>query len=68
MIAHSAIGKGWHDKADAVEAYMLSTQDPMQITYRDEEGHTDDSAGATMSVSNFYALVDQDLAAGQKQY
>jgi major membrane immunogen (membrane-anchored lipoprotein) len=68
MIAHSEIGKGWHEQAAAVEAYLLSTQDPTQISYKDDGGHTDDIAGATMSVSNFYALVEQALAAGPKQY
>lgn len=68
MLARSAIGKEWHEQAAAVEAYLLSTQDPKEITYKDEDGHTDDIAGATIHVNDFYALVEAALAAGPKQY
>jgi hypothetical protein len=68
LLAQSEIGKEWHEQAAAVEAYLLSTQDPKQITYKDEDGHTDDIAGATIHVNDFYALVEAALAEGPKQY
>ncbi|MGE4453620.1 MAG: hypothetical protein AB7D92_03730 [Sphaerochaeta sp.] len=68
MIKTSGIGKEWHEQAAAVEAYLLSTQDPKQITYKDENGHTDDISGATIHVNDFYALVEKALASGPKKY
>ncbi|AEV28648.1 major membrane immunogen, membrane-anchored lipoprotein [Sphaerochaeta pleomorpha str. Grapes] len=62
-----AIGKAsaeWHVQAAAVENYLLSTQDPAKISYKDSEGHTDDIGGASIHVSSFFTLVNKALAAG----
>ncbi|MGE4585046.1 MAG: hypothetical protein AB7C91_10400 [Sphaerochaeta sp.] len=67
MIKASKIGKEWHEQAAAVQNYLLSTQDPKKITYSDAEGHTDDIAGATMHVKDFYTLVDEAFANGVKK-
>ncbi|MDD3057357.1 MAG: hypothetical protein EOM32_10110 [Spirochaetia bacterium] len=68
MIKASTIGKEWHEQAAAVQSHLLSTQDPKKINYKDEKGHTDDIAGATVHVNDFYALVEQALANGAKKY
>jgi len=68
MVKASSIGKEWQEQAAAVEAYLIATQDPSKITYSDAEGHTDDIAGATMHVMEFYTLVDAAFAAGVVQY
>lgn len=67
MAKASKLGKDWHEQAAAVEKYLLSTQDPKKITYKDGQ-HTDDIAGATIHVHDFYALVEAALAAGVKKY
>jgi len=68
MIKASAIGKEWHEQAVAVQNHLLATQDPKKITYKDEAGHTDDIAGASIHVNDFYALVEKALANGVKKY
>lgn len=50
----------WYEQADAVEAYLLKTQDPNAITYTDGE-HTDAITGATISVNGFFDLVKEAL-------
>ncbi len=68
MVKNSGIGKEWHEQAVAVQNHLLSTQDPKKISYTDESGHTDDIAGATIHVHDFYTLVENALAAGVKKY
>lgn len=67
MVKASALGKEWHEQASAVETYLLSTQDPKKISYKDESGHTDDIAGASIHVMDFYSLVEKALASGLKK-
>ena len=66
MIKASGIGKEWHEQAQAVEAYLIKTQDPKRITIK-SDGHTDDIAGASMTVSDFFTLAQKALAAGPKK-
>ena len=68
MIAVSNIQKEWHEQAAAVEAHLLATQDPKQITYKDGASLTDDIAGATIRVNEFFDLAAKALAAGPKRY
>ena len=58
----------WYVQAQRVENYLLETQDPKKITYKDDNGHTDDISGATIHVNDFYALVEKAFAAGPKKY
>ncbi|MDD3366880.1 MAG: hypothetical protein PHS67_06440, partial [Sphaerochaetaceae bacterium] len=58
----------WFVQAKRVEQHLLATQDPKDITYTDAEGHTDDIAGATIHVNEFYTLVEKALANGPKKY
>jgi len=66
MIKASAIGKEWNEQAKAVEAYLIKTQDPKKITLK-SDGHTDDIAGASMAVSDFFSLAGKALAAGPRK-
>lgn len=68
MLKASKIGKEWHEQAVVVQNHLLSTQDPKKITYKDDAGHTDDIAGASVHVNDFYALVEKALANGVKKY
>ncbi len=58
----------WHEQAELVEEYLLETQDPKDIEYKDDEGHTDAIAGVTIHVNDFYALVEKALAKGPVGY
>ena len=57
----------WYVQAQRAESYLLSTQDPTAISYKDDNGHTDDIAGVTIHVNDFYGLVEKALAAGPKK-
>lgn len=67
MIKASSIKKEWHEQAIAAEAYLLKTQDPKAITLK-ADGTTDAIAGATMTVSEFFHLVEEALAKGPRKY
>jgi major membrane immunogen (membrane-anchored lipoprotein) len=67
MYENGGASAPWYEQAEKAEAYLLSTQDPTKITYKDDAGHTDDIAGASVHVSSFFELVSQALAAGVVQ-
>ena len=67
MIKGSKIGKEWHEQAQAVEAYLVTTQDPKKIKFSNTEGNTDDIAGVSMHVGDFFTLAAKALAAGPKK-
>lgn len=54
----------WHEQAKLVEEYLIETQDPTKVEYTTEEGNTDDIAGVTMKVQEYFTLVEKALAAG----
>ncbi len=66
MIKASPIKKEWDEQAKAVEAYLIKTQDPKKITLK-SDGHTDDIAGASMAVADFFALAQKALASGVRK-
>lgn len=55
----------WHEEAEKVEAYLIKTQDPAKITYKNEDGNTDDIAGATLKVKPFFTLAQEALKAAK---
>lgn len=58
----------WFQQAEAAEQYLLETQDPAAITYKDEKGHTDDISGASIHVKEFFDLAETALSAGPAGY
>lgn len=62
LVAKGGAQAEWHEQATKAEDYLLKTQDPTAITYTDDEGHTDDIAGVTIHVIEFFTLADQALA------
>lgn len=54
----------WHEQADLVEKHLISTQDPTKITYSSDAGNTQDIAGASIKVKEFFELAQSALAAG----
>ncbi len=57
----------WYQQAQKVEEYLIKTQDPAAIAYKDSEGHTDAISGATISVDGFFNLASKALANGPTQ-
>ncbi|HZK10561.1 MAG TPA: FMN-binding protein [Clostridia bacterium] len=51
----------WHEQAQEVEAYLVQTQDPTAIEYKDDEGHTDAIAGVSVHVNDFFELAKKAL-------
>lgn len=51
----------WHEQAISTEAHLIATQDPTDISYTDDDGHTDAIAGVSIHVDDFYALVNEAL-------
>jgi major membrane immunogen (membrane-anchored lipoprotein) len=54
----------WYEEAEKVEQYLIKTQDPAVISYKDDEGHTDDIAGVSVHVVAFFELAQKALANG----
>jgi len=67
MVAGSKIGKEWHEQAQATEAYLVANQDPKKVKFSNAEGNTDDIAGVSMHVGDFFTLTEKALAAGPKK-
>jgi major membrane immunogen (membrane-anchored lipoprotein) len=59
----SKLGLEWHEQAANVEAFLVKTQD-VKFSRFNEQGTTDAITGASVHVKNFFALVNQALAAG----
>lgn len=51
----------WHEEAEKVEAYLLETQDPTKIEYKDDKGTTDAISGVTVGVKGFFELAKEAL-------
>jgi major membrane immunogen (membrane-anchored lipoprotein) len=66
MVQFGGAQSDWHVQAEAAEALLLETQDPTAITYKDDAGHTDDIAGVSIHVIEFFSLAEEALAAGPK--
>ena len=64
MVARGGAQADWHVQAGKAEAYLLRTQDPTQIRYTSNEGHTDAISGVTIHVVEFFSLAEKALAAG----
>ncbi len=64
MVARGGASAEWHEQAKLAEDYLIETQDPDAITYKDDEGHTDDISGATIHVKEFFTLAKKALAEG----
>lgn len=67
LIKVSKVGKEWHEQAQATEAYLIATQDPKKIEFTNVEGNTDDIAGVSIHVGDFFTLTEKALAAGPKK-
>lgn len=64
MVENGGAQAPWHEQAKMVEAYLLETQDPTDINYTDDDGHTDAISGVSIHVNDFYDLAEKALLAG----
>ncbi|WP_235817530.1 FMN-binding protein [Gracilibacillus timonensis] len=65
MVENSDAELEWHEQAELAEAHLLETQDPTDIEYTDDEGHTDAISGVSIHVSEFFDLAEEALADAQ---
>lgn len=68
MVAIGGAASEWHEQAEKAEQYLIEKQDPTDISYKDDEGHTDAIAGVTIHVNDFFSLAAQALAQGPAGY
>ena len=68
MVAKAGAMAPWFEQAAAAQDYLLETQDPTAISYKDDEGHTDAFSGASIHVIEFFTLAEEALAAGPVGY
>ncbi|MGB3366253.1 MAG: hypothetical protein WBA54_02080, partial [Acidaminobacteraceae bacterium] len=61
MLENGGAQSAWYTQAEIVEAYLIDTQDPAEITYMEDNYHTDAISGATIGVSPFFTLVSEAL-------
>ena len=62
MVKNGGAQDPWYVQAEKVQKYLLKTQDPKKITYKDDQGHTDAIAGASIHVIEFFTLADKALS------
>ena len=58
----------WYKQAEAAQDHLLATQNPKEISYKDDAGHTDEISGASIHVIEFFDLAEKALAAGPVGY
>jgi len=64
MVKFGGAQAEWYEQAQKAEKYLLDTQDPSAINYTDDEGHTDDIAGVSIHVVEFFDLAKEALDKG----
>ncbi|WP_432408455.1 hypothetical protein [Wukongibacter sp. M2B1] len=64
MVEKGGAKAPWYEQAEKVEAYLVDTQDPKAIEYKDDEGHTDAISGASIKVKGFFSLAEKALSEG----
>jgi len=66
MVEYGGAQAEWHEQAEKVEAYLVEKQDPTDIKYKDNDGHTDAISGATIKVKKFFDLAQKALKDAEK--
>jgi major membrane immunogen (membrane-anchored lipoprotein) len=61
MVANSDAQWPWYEQAARAEEYLLETQDPTDITYTDDTGHTDAISSVSIHVVEFFDLAEEAL-------
>ena len=62
MVDNSDAQWPWYEQAARAEEHLLETQDPTQITYTDEQGHTDAISSVSIHVVEFFDLAEEALS------
>ena len=68
MVERGGAKVPWHEQAQKAVAYLLETQDPTKITYKDDEGHTDAISGVSIHVKELFELAKEALERGPVGY
>ena len=61
MVENSPAQWPWYEQAARAEEYLLETQNPTQITYTSDSGHTDAISSVTIHVVEFFDLAEEAL-------
>ncbi len=56
----------WYEQAKKAEQHLLKTQDPADINYTSDEGHTDSISGVTIHVKEFFSLAEKALEGAKR--
>ncbi len=56
----------WFEQAKKAEQHLLKTQDPTDINYTSDEGHTDSISGVTIHVKEFFSLAEKALEGAKR--
>ncbi len=67
MVENGGAQAPWHEQAKKAEDHLLMTQDPKDIVFSDDEGHTDAISGVSINVNDFFTLAEAALEAGPQQ-
>lgn len=62
MVEHSDAQSEWHEQAKLAAEYLIETQDPTKIEYINEDGQTDDIAGVSIKIKDYFKLAEKALA------
>jgi major membrane immunogen (membrane-anchored lipoprotein) len=68
MVLQGKAQTEWYIQAQYAEQYLVDEQDPKNIKYSDNKGHTDAITGVTISVSALFDLAEEALAKGPVGY
>ncbi|PKL12107.1 MAG: hypothetical protein CVV48_05840 [Spirochaetae bacterium HGW-Spirochaetae-4] len=64
MVKFGGAQAEWYQQAEKAEAHLIEIQNPTLVNYIDDDGHTDDFAGASIHVDALFELALEALAAG----
>ncbi|SKC41571.1 FMN-binding protein [Maledivibacter halophilus] len=64
MVEKGGAQAPWYEQAEKAEAFLIDTQDPTAIEYKDDEGHTDAISGVSIHVKEFFTLAKEALENG----
>ncbi len=66
MVEKSDARAPWFEQAAKAEEHLLKTQDPTDIEYTGEDGHTDSISGVSIHVKEFFSLAEKALEGAKR--
>lgn len=66
MVENGNAQAPWYEQAEKMEAYLMETQDPTEISYSDDDGNTDAVSGVSITVKEFFQLAQEALEGAKR--